>query len=65
VNQKVQETVGTLNLKIARLNHRLRVLEQDRAMSRLYPAYQANLIQEYLQLQLQLHKLIHSRQEIL
>lgn len=62
---EVQETVGTLNLKIARLNYRLRVLQQDQAMSCPYPAYQANLIQEYLQLQLQLHQLIHYRHEIL
>ncbi len=65
MDQKVPETVGTLNLKIARLNYRLRVLQQDQAMSCPYPAYQANLIQEYLQLQLQLHQLIHYRHEIL
>lgn len=58
---KVPETVGMLDLKIARLKHRLRVLEQDQAMSRPYPIYQARLAQENLQLQLQLRQLIQCR----
>lgn len=58
---KVQETVGMLDLRIARLKHRLRVLEQDQAMSRPYPIYHAHLTQENLKLQLQLRQLIQCR----
>ena len=65
MDQEVPETVGTLNLKIARLEHRLRVLEQRQAMSHPYPTYQANFTQEYLQLQLESHQLIHYCHEIL
>ncbi len=59
------ETLGTLNLQIARLEHRLKVLELQQAMSRAYPSYQSNLTQEHLRLQLQLEQLVQRRRQAL
>lgn len=58
MNEKLPETVGPLNLKLARLEHDLKVLEQQQAMSNTYPTCQASLAQEYVRLQLQLGQLI-------
>ena len=59
------ETVGTLNLKIARLMQRLKVLEEQQAMSKTYPQHLRKLIQEGLAVQFQLHQLIQYRAELL
>ncbi|RME78153.1 MAG: hypothetical protein D6784_02760 [Chloroflexi bacterium] len=48
------ETSGTLELKIARLQHRLAVLEEHQRMSRPYPAYQARLAREIFRLRQEL-----------
>ena len=59
------ETLGTLDLKIARLEQRLRVLEQQQRLSQRYPEHQAKLNLEYMQLQLTLTQFIQQRQELL
>jgi hypothetical protein len=61
----MQETVGTLNLKIARLKNRLRLLEQQRVLSSAYPDHEIDLIEEGLKVRFQLRQLIQYRQELL
>ena len=61
----MSETLGTLNLKIARLEQHLNVLEQQRALSSPYPAHKAKLTVEYLRLRQRLHQLNQYRQELL
>ena len=59
------ETLGTLNLKIARLEQRLKVLEQQQSLSRAYPPHRAKLLREYTRLRLTLQQLTRCRQELL
>jgi hypothetical protein len=59
------ETMGTLELKIARLEQRLQVLQQQRRLSSTYPHYQAHLNREYLQIEAVLDELVRRRQELL
>lgn len=61
----MQETVGTLDLKIARLERYLNVLKQQQAMSRMYPGHQAHLVREDAQMRAQLRQLIRCREELL
>jgi hypothetical protein len=61
----MRETEGTLNLKIAHVKHCLKILEQRQALSSSYPAYQAHLAEEYLELQKRLAQLTWRRQNIL
>jgi hypothetical protein len=60
-NRLSQETTGTVNLKIAQLERRLKLLEQQQALSSPYPDYKARLIQKKLQVQLQVQQLIQFR----
>jgi hypothetical protein len=57
----MQETLGTLNLKIARLEQHLKVLRQQQILSSAYPDYQANLARKELALRTYLNQLIVSR----
>lgn len=59
------ETIGTLNLKIARLESRLKLLEQQQVLSSAYPNHQINLIREISTVRFQLHQLIQYREELL
>ena len=59
------ETVGTLDLKIARLKQRLKLLKQQQALSRSYPDHQNKLIQEDARVQFQLQQLIQYRKKLL
>lgn len=61
----MQETVGTLNLKIARLEGYLKVLQQQLDLSDNYPTCKARLTQKDLQLRYQLRQLIQDRQKLL
>jgi len=61
----MQETVGTLNLKIARLEGYLKVLQQQLDLSDNYPTCKTRLAQKDLQLRLQLRQLIQDRQKLL
>jgi hypothetical protein len=61
----MSETIGTLNLKIARLKMRLSLLEQQQALSGPYPYHQSQLIQEGAQVRFQLHQLRQYREELL
>ena len=57
-NTFTQEPVGVLNLRIAQLERRLKVLEQQQKLSSSYPDYKAKLIQQKSQLELQLEQLL-------
>ena len=59
------ETVGTLNLKIARLEQHIRVLHQQRNLGSVYPDFYTNLTNKYNQLQAQLLQLAQSRDYLL
>ena len=61
----MSETLGTLNLKIARLEQWLKVLEQQQAMSQAYPDCQARLTQQHACLQLQLQHLVQYRRDLI
>lgn len=60
----MQETVGTIDLKIARLEQNLKLLKQRHAMSNMYPAYRANLARQGLKVRRQLRQLIQYRQQL-
>ncbi len=61
----MQETVGTLRLKIARLQQRLQVLQQQHAMSAMYPQHQAVLALEKLHVQSEIEQLDRQLQKLL
>jgi hypothetical protein len=61
----MRETEGMLALKIALIEHRLKVLEQRQVLSSSYPAYQTHLAREHLELHKQLVQLTRRRQNIL
>ena len=58
------ETTGTLNLKIAQLERRLRLLKQRQLLSGVYPAHRAKLSEEDAQVQRQLEQLLQRRQTL-
>ena len=60
-NIPLQETMGTINLKIAQLQRHLRVLEQQQFLSSPYPDYKAKLGQKIMLVQTQLDQLLQSR----
>jgi metal-responsive CopG/Arc/MetJ family transcriptional regulator len=59
------ETIGTLNLKIARLESRLNLLEKQQVLSSAYPNHQINLVREISKVRFQLHQLIQYREKLL
>ena len=58
------ETIGTLNLKIARLQHQLAILEQQQNLGRAYPDFQVVLRRKMTEIEHQLRQLIQSREEL-
>ena len=56
------ETTGTLDLKIAQLEQRLKLLRQQQSLSSLYPAHRAKLLAEDARVQQQLQQLWQRRQ---
>ena len=56
------ETTGTLNLKIAQLEQRLKVLKQQQVLSGAYPAHRTKLVEEDWRVQRQLQQLWLRRQ---
>jgi hypothetical protein len=60
----VYETLGTLNLKIARLEQFLKVLDQQLAMSNPYPDYQVELKQHYTRIESHLGRLVQYRRRL-
>jgi hypothetical protein len=60
----MEETVGTLNLKIARLQQRLGILLQQQNLGRAYPEFQVSLNQQKAELESQLRSLIQRREEM-
>ena len=63
--EPVEETVGTLNLKIAQLEQKLQRLQQQRHLSRPYPDHLARLSRQDLQTRSQLHQLLEARTRFL
>lgn len=59
------ETIGTLELKIARLEQHLAVLRQQQRLSQAYPEHRAALLNEDRRLQSVLSSLNRRRQEYL
>jgi hypothetical protein len=59
------ETIGTLNLKITRLEYQLKVLKQRLFLSSAYPEYCQSLIQKDAELQARLSQLITCREQLL
>ena len=59
------ETIGTLDLKIARLENLLKVLRQQQFLSIAYPQHQASLIEQDRQIQFQLQGLRQHRESVL
>lgn len=60
----MNETLGTVNLKIARLERQLWTLHQQQLLSRPYPHHRAGLLQEYRRTEATLCDLIKLRQQI-
>ena len=59
------ETIGTLNLKIARLQQHLRVLDEQQRLSQPYPQHRRGLIQEGFKLRAELSALLQQRDELI
>lgn len=59
------ETIGTLDLKIARLENLLKVLRQQQFLSLAYPQHRASLIEQDQQIQFQLQGLRQHRESVL
>lgn len=51
------ETIGTLTLKITRLEHRLQLLNRQQILSRPYPDHKARLAEKCSQVRSQLDRL--------
>ena len=58
------ETTGTLNLKIAQLEQRLKLLRQQQSLSSVYPAHRAKLLAEDARVERQLQQLLQRRQKM-
>jgi len=61
----IPETVGTLNLKILRFEHHLKLLYQQQSLSDAYPEHKRMLAQKAQQAQLELSQLVQYREELL
>lgn len=59
----MNETLGTVNLKIARLERQLWTLHQRQLLSRPYPHHRADLLQEYRRTEATLCDLLKLRQQ--
>ena len=57
----MEETVGTLNLKIAQLEQKLQLLQKQRLLSRPYPDHFARLTLQDFQTRSQLQNLLEYR----
>ena len=60
----MNETIGTLNLRIARLQQQLAVLQQQQNLGRAYPDFQIFLRQRMTEIEHQLRQLIQSKEEL-
>lgn len=61
----MSETIGTVSLKIARLEHQLKVLSLQKQLSRYYPDYQAKLTSKEVEARSQLSRMIEFRDKVL
>jgi hypothetical protein len=59
-----RETAGSLDLKIAQLEHTLQVLAQQQVLSKPYPEHKVKLAERELQVQALLLRLLRDRAEL-
>ena len=57
----MEETVGALNLRIARLEQKLQLLQKQRLLSKPYPDHLAHLLLKEFQTRAELQKLLEHR----
>ncbi len=60
----MNETVGTLNLKIAKLEQQIQILKQRLNLSSVYPEHRASLSRQREQVELFLDQLIQYRDNV-
>lgn len=60
-NIPIQDTSGTLELNIARLERHIKLIEQQLVMSTAYPNHKTKLAEKKLQIQYQLQQLLQYR----
>lgn len=65
VKLTVEETFGTVSLRIARLENELRLLDAKQQLSRAYPDYQAKLTLQQAATQLQLNQMLAVRDQFI
>ena len=65
VKETVEETVGTVSLKIARLESELRLLSEKLQLSRAYPDYQAKLALQEASARFQLNRMLEVRDQFM
>lgn len=58
------ETVGTVALKIARLQQHLQLMQHQHQLGKAYPQFQAELLRRQLLVEHQLGQLLHLSQEL-
>ena len=61
----MSDTVGALELKMVRLQIRLKILRQQQALSRPYPAHLTELVRQATQTRTHLRQLRRERMELL
>jgi hypothetical protein len=61
----MEETVGTLDLKIARLEQQLKIIRHQQILSSVYRDYKLRLIEKDSELQAKLDQLINYREQLL
>ena len=60
----MQETVGTLTLKITRLQQQLQVLQRQQHLGKAYPEIEAKLAHRQLMVEHQLRELMQNKEEL-
>lgn len=65
VKETMEETVGTVSLKIARLENELRLLREKLHLSRAYPDFQAKLALQEATARLQLSRMLEVRDQFI
>ena len=61
----MSETIGTLNIKIERLQKHLTELKQKQFLSHSYPRLKARLVDKGIEMRLELYQLMKQRQEVM
>jgi hypothetical protein len=59
------ETIGTVDLKIARFEHQMRMISQQLALARMYPYHSQELILKCSEIRSQLDQLLKQRRKLI